>query len=164
MRTENFGPLGFSCDFVLQCTEKSMYCWVMLDPDLGTVRCRFFGTSRGLAPWTSTRTLPWNCCGAPSTQMYCATTDGHCMLCLRHDTSPRPRDKSMTGGGGAPLIGLPPQKLHSHHTTVVECILHDFIIGEPTESECSRSLRSLLIMFHNMGVILTRRKLLGHSK
>ena len=74
-------------------------------PELGTVRCRFFGASRGLA-----RTLPWNCWGlvAPkSTQMYCAMTDGHCMLCLRNDTRPRPKDKtSMTGGGGgAPLIG-----------------------------------------------------------
>ena len=52
----------------------------------------------------------------PFTQMYCAMTDGHCMLCLPHDTRPRPRGKrSMTGG--APLIGLPPQQLHSHHAT-----------------------------------------------
>ena len=47
-------------------------------------------------------------------------TDGHCMLCPRHDTRPRPKGKrSMTGerGGGAPLIGLPLQQLHSHHAT-----------------------------------------------
>ena len=25
--------------------------------------------------------------------LYCAMTDGHCMLCLRHNTRPRPRDK-----------------------------------------------------------------------
>ena len=79
---------------------------------------------QGRAPWTSTRTLPWNCWGlvAPaSTQMYCTMTDGHCMLCLRHDTRPRPKGKrSITGGGGggAPLIGLPPQQLHSHHAIV----------------------------------------------
>ena len=54
----------------------------------------------------------------PSTQMYCAMTDGHCMLCLRHDTRPRPRGKKGMMGEGAPLIGLPPQKLHSHHATV----------------------------------------------
>ena len=49
--------------------------------------------------------------------MYCSMTNGHCMLCLRHDTRPRPRgNKSMTGDG-VPLIGLPPQQLHSHHTT-----------------------------------------------
>ena len=37
----------------------------------------------------------------PSAQMHYAMTDGHCMLCLRHDTRPRPRgEKSMTGGGG----------------------------------------------------------------
>ena len=56
----------------------------------------------GGAPWTSTRTLQWICWGlvAPaSTQMYCAMTDGHCMLCLRHDTRPRLKGKrSMTGG------------------------------------------------------------------
>ena len=52
--------------------------------------------------------------------MYSAMTDGHCMLCLRHDTRPRPKGKrSMIGGGGggAPLIGLPTQQLHSHHAT-----------------------------------------------
>ena len=71
------------------------------------------------SPWTSTRTLPWNCWGLvalASTQMYCAMTDGHCMLCLRHDTRPRPKGKiCMTGG--PPLIGLPPQQLHSRHAT-----------------------------------------------
>ena len=32
---------------------------------------------------------------------------------------PRPRGKkvSLGGGGGVPLIGLPSQQLHSHHTT-----------------------------------------------
>ena len=67
--------------------------------------------------WTSTRTLPWNCWGlvAPaSTQMYCAMTDGLCMLCLRHDTRPRPKDKrSMTGGAisraASPAASLPPR-------------------------------------------------------
>ena len=52
----------------------------------------------------------------PSTQMYCATTDCHCMFCLRHDKRPRPRGKiSMTGGGGgtsnraaSPAASLPP--------------------------------------------------------
>ena len=67
------------------------------DPDLGSARCRFFGAS-----------LYYGTAGGgglvapPSTQMYCAMTDGHCMLCLRHDTRPKPRGKkSMTGGGGA---------------------------------------------------------------
>ena len=88
-------------------------------PELDTVRCRFFGASRGRAPWTSTRTLPWNCWGlvAPaSTQMYCVMTDGHCMLCLQHDTRPRPKGKiNMNGGGGginraaSPAASLPPR-------------------------------------------------------
>ena len=75
---------------------------------------------QGASPRSSTRTLPWNCRGivAPaSTQMYCAMTDDHCMLCLRHDTRPRPKGKrSMTGGGGAainraasPAASLPPR-------------------------------------------------------
>ena len=34
----------------------------------------------------------------------------------------------------------------------VDHILHDIIIREPTESECSTNLCSLLIMIHNMGV------------
>ena len=66
---------------------------------------------QGRVPWASTRTLPWNCWGlvAPaSTQMYCAMTDGHCMLYLRHDTRPRPKGKRSMTGGWAPLIGLPP--------------------------------------------------------
>ena len=49
----------------------------------------------------------------PSIQMNCTMTDGHCKLCLRHDTRPKTkRQNSMTG---APLIGLPPQQLHPHH-------------------------------------------------
>ena len=50
----------------------------------------------------------------PSTQMYRAMTGGHCMLCLRHDTRPRPRRKKYEEGRGATSIGLPP---HSHHAT-----------------------------------------------
>ena len=88
----------------------------IVDPDLGTVRCRFFGLHS---------TSCWGgggggSCSTPSTQMYCAMTDGHCMLYLRHYTRPRPREKSMTGGRGAPLFGVPPQQLHSHHATVAE--------------------------------------------
>ena len=98
-------PVTFYCNAHEKMHNHApIYCWAILDPELGTVRCRFFGVSRGRAPWTSTRTLPWDCWGfvAPaSTQMYCAMTDGHCMLCLRHDTSPRPKGKrSMTEGGG----------------------------------------------------------------
>ena len=53
-------------------------------------------------------------------------TDDHCMLCLRHDTRPRPRGKQYDwgGGGGAPLIGLPPQQLHSHRATAVKPDFH----------------------------------------
>ena len=115
LRIENFGPLGFPVTLYCNAREKmhpSTYCWAILD----TVRCRFFGAS----PWTSTRTLPWNCWGlvAPaSTQIYCAMTDSHCMLCLRHDTRPRPKGKrSMTGGGGgaidraaSPAASVPPR-------------------------------------------------------
>ena len=68
------------------------------------------GHHRATPPWS------WRLVAPASTQMYCAMTDGHCTLCLRHDTCPRPKDKrSMTGG--APLIRLPPQQLHSHHAT-----------------------------------------------
>ena len=57
----------------------------------------------------------------PFTQMYCAMAHGHCMLCLRHDTSPRPRGKTnYDWGRGAPLIGLPPQQLYSHHATTFQ--------------------------------------------
>ena len=58
-----------------------------------------------------------------STQMYCAMTDGHCMLCLRHDTRPRPKGKrSITGGGGggainraaSPAASLPPRHWVPH--------------------------------------------------
>ena len=63
-------------------------------------------------------------CSAPSIQMYCAMTYGHCVLCLRHNTCPRPRDKKARlerrgggggGGGGAiirdasPAASLPPR-------------------------------------------------------
>ena len=78
-RIENFGPLGFSCDFYCNVHEKnaqtSTYCWAIIDLDLGTIRCRFFEASRWRAPWTSTTTLPLNCCGtcnAPIHPKFCA--------------------------------------------------------------------------------------------
>ena len=43
-------------------------------------------------------------------------------------------------------------------------ILDDFIIGEPTESECSTSLCSLLIMFHNLGVFIAPGKTIGPTQ
>ena len=46
----------------------------------------------------------------------------------------------------------------------VDHILDDFIIGEPTESECSTSLRSLLIMFHNLGVPTAPGKTIGPTQ
>ena len=70
---------------------------------LGNIRPRFRYRKMQIL-WSFT--LLWNCWGEglvarPSTQMYCAMTNGHCMLCLRHYTRPRPRSKkSMTGGGG----------------------------------------------------------------
>ena len=47
-------------------------------------------------------------CSTPSTQMYCAMTDGHCMLCPDQET------ESMTGGaaiipGASPAASLPPR-------------------------------------------------------
>ena len=44
-------------------------------------------------------------------------TNSHCRLFLQHDMCPRPRGKKVSLGGGVPLIGLPPQQLHSHDTT-----------------------------------------------
>ena len=89
-------------------------------PRIGYRKMQILWSFQGASPRSSTRTLPWNYWGlvAPaSTQMYCAMTDDHCMLCLRHDTCPRPKGKRSMTGGGAPLIGLPPQQLHSHHAT-----------------------------------------------
>ena len=51
----------------------------------------------------------WGACSVPSTQMYCAMTDSHCMLCLRHNTHPRPWDKkAWLGGGGHHYSGCLP--------------------------------------------------------
>ena len=127
LRIENSGPLGFSCDFVLQCTwKKCITIYVLLGnirPRLGTVRCRFFGGSRGLAPSTSTRTPPWKCWGG--TQMYCAMTDGHCMLSDQEG-------KSMTWGAinraASPAASLSPRHCsvylnytHFHQTEHSSC-------------------------------------------
>ena len=110
---------------------------------------------QGRAPWTSTRTLPWNCWGlvAPaSTQTYCTMTDGHCMLCLRHDTRSRPKGKtSMTGGGGggainraaSPAASLPPR----------HCLSEIFRnVSKPGYLHCVRILskKSLIQIFYDV--------------
>ena len=106
----------------------------IVDPDPGTVSCRFFGPSlhKLLGGWG------WGACSAPSTQTYCAMIDGHCMLYLRHNTRPRPRDKKHGWGRGAPLFGVPPQQLHSHHATV-----HSY---QQIHEKLKRTLANLLLL------------------
>ena len=60
----------------------------------------------------------------PSTQMYCAMTDGHCMLCLRHDKRPRPRGKKYDwGGGGLHQSGFLPISFIPIHATADNILL-----------------------------------------
>ena len=78
-------------------------------------------------------------------------TDGHCILCLRHDTRPRPRGKKYDlGGGGGALIGLPPQQLHSHDTTVswMKTFIKNHKFIAPGKFIDTRSLRIYLKSFN----------------
>ena len=74
----------FFCDFVLQCTRKK--CITM-----GNIRVRFRYRKMQILWSEPNGPPPGLChgtagggrgCSAPSTQMHCAMSDGHCMLCL----------------------------------------------------------------------------------
>ena len=106
------------------------------------MRCRFFGASRGEPPGTPLGLYHGTVGGlvAPtSTQMYCAMTDRHCMLCLRHDTGPRQRGYDWKGGtinqAASPVALLSPRHwyllqfhLQGHVLKTItgknQCILH----------------------------------------
>ena len=76
----------------------------------------------------------------PSTQMYCAMTDGHCMLSLQHDTRPRPRGKKYDsgggGGGGINQAASPAASLSTSHCMLLSCY-------DPSFTSFSTSLTSM---------------------
>ena len=75
---------------------------------LGNIRPRFRYRIKDADSLDLHSTSCWGPCSAPSTQMYCAMTNGHCTLCLRHNTHPRPRDKKARLGGGRHYSGCLP--------------------------------------------------------
>ena len=104
MRIENFGPLGFSCDFTAMQIKKCITIHVLL----GNIRPRFryrkmqvLWRFQGARPLNlhQDSTMELLLAAPASTQMYCAITDGHCILCLRHDTRPDQEAKKSLGEG-----------------------------------------------------------------
>ena len=83
-----------------------MYCWPILDPDLGTIRCRFFGNSRSEALGPPTALYhgtvgEGRSCGAPYTQMYCTMTEVIACCAYNMTHIPDQRAKNYDWGGGA---------------------------------------------------------------
>ena len=130
MRIENFGPLGFSYDFVLQCTwKKCITIHLLLDnirPRIRYRKMQILWRFQGASPLDLHQDSTIELLGACSARIHSNV--------LRNDRRPlhvvpmtwyasqTKRQKMYDwGGGGAPLIGLPPHQLLSHHATDANC-------------------------------------------
>ena len=93
---------------------------------LGNIRPRFtcrkmqiLGASRGWAPWTSTRILPWNCCPPKCIAQWLTG-----IACDVYDRTrvPGQETKSMTGegGGGINRAASPAASLSPRHWTELQ--------------------------------------------
>ena len=81
----------FFCDFEMQYIEKMPYESGFLTTP-GSVECRLFRASRGFAPWTPIRVLPWTRWGAYSAPRPPAVFD--LMECFSQINPPPPVVKS----------------------------------------------------------------------
>ena len=112
---------------------------------------------QGASRWTATRTLPCNGLGACRSPIH-PNVLGNDQRSL--DVVPTAWHASQTkrqkmydwgGGGGAPLIGLPPQQLHSHHAAACDwSVLHTRVcIDIAAHPYCtSVSFSSALMVWH----------------
>ena len=98
---------------------------------LGNIRPRFRYHKMQIL-WTFTPQVAGGACSAPSTQMYCAMTDGHSMLCLDIIRVPDQETKSMIEERGA------------HYSA---CLPSNFTLTTPLRGGGGYSFLQMLIFY-----------------